>query len=64
MNDQPTNEQILIAFENAKLFEGLPAFASETHERLHFVRSMRHTWVGKEENDLRFALDNYLRGDS
>lgn len=35
----------------------------EARETLIRLRSLKTTWVGKDENDLRFAIDRALRGE-
>ena len=35
----------------------------EARGNLRSLRASKTTWVGKEENDLRFAIDRALRGE-
>lgn len=60
---QPTVEQLQRAWTRAIEMEEIPGARGETWQKLFLLREAKHTWVGKEENDLRFSLDSYLRGD-
>ena len=60
---QPTIEDIFHTFYRAREIEHINEHHPETLSALRNLRNAKHTWVGKEENDLRFALDSYLRGD-
>lgn len=62
-NNQPTIEELRRAWTDAIYGKDIPGYRTESHQILLDLRNKKHTWVGKEENDLRFALDNYLRGD-
>ena len=61
MNDQPTYEDLMRAWNSAIVCQDIGGSRAETMQELIALRERKTTWVGKEENNLRFALDAYLR---
>ena len=61
MNDQPTYEDLMRAWNNAIVCQDIGGSRAETMQELIALRERKTTWLGKEENDLRCALDAYLR---
>lgn len=60
MDNQPTIQEIQSAWTDALNYQDIIGAKGETREELIRLRKAKHTWVGKDENDLRFALDAYL----
>lgn len=61
MNDQPTYEDLMRAWNNAIVCQDIGGSRAETMQELIALRERKTTWFGKEENDLRCSLDAYLR---
>ena len=64
MEQQPTADEIRIAFGIAIELEGIAGAQSQAKVDLKRIRDRKTTWVGVDENRLRFAVDKYLRGES
>lgn len=61
MNDkEPTYDDLVRAWGAASECAGVGGSGAETLGELRRLRDLKTTWFGKEENDLRFALDRYL----
>lgn len=60
MNQQSTIDDLQQAWTRAIEAESIPGARSEYMYELQRLRDSKTTWVGKEENELRFALDRYL----
>ena len=63
-DDQPSNEELHAAWTAALHAEGIPGAKAETMQRLVELRERRSTWFGSQENNLRVALDNYIKGST
>jgi hypothetical protein len=59
-DNQPTLQELHTAWTDAINCESIGGARAETRQRLQELRNAKHTWVGAEENKLRFALDAYL----
>ena len=59
-NNQPTIEELQNAWTEALSSQDIIGARGETREALIQLRKRKTTWVGEAENNLRFALDNYL----
>ena len=59
----PTLAQLQSAFNNACLAAAMnfPGGHAEKLVELRRLRNSKWTWVGTEENALRFEIDKYLR---
>jgi hypothetical protein len=60
--DQPTIQEIQTAWTICIELEGIAGSQSQAKVDLKRIRDRKTTWVGKEENNLRFAIDRYLDG--
>lgn len=60
--NQPSIKDLQKAWTWAIECEDIPGARAESRMELQRLRDLKTTWVGKQENDLRFALDNYLAG--
>ena len=60
MNDQPTYDELQAAWTEAIHAHGIPGANAEAMQRLISLRNKKTTWLGKQENDLRYALDAYI----
>jgi hypothetical protein len=58
--DQPSIKDLMKAFNNCCRTEGVIGAQTEYLVELNNMRELKHTWVGKEENDFRFMCDAYL----
>lgn len=58
---QPTADEINRAWTVAIECEGIGGARAESVGELLKLRRAKTTWVGPDENKLRFALDDYLR---
>lgn len=58
---QPSNSELEQAWTAAIECEGLGGIHSNLLLDLRELRNKRTTWSGKDENNLRYSLDNYLR---
>jgi len=61
MKQEPTLEQISQAWTETIECEGIAGAFSERLVALKKLRDAKYTWYGKDENDKRIALDNYLQ---
>ena len=59
--EQPSYEDLIRAWNAAIECRGIGGASSATLQELIELRERKTTWFGKEENDLRFMLDAYLR---
>jgi hypothetical protein len=59
---EPTIDELQHAWTEAIYAEDIPGARAETRQKLTELRHAKTTWVGVDENRLRFALDDYLRG--
>lgn len=62
MTEQPTYALLRAAFSDAIECAEIIGAGFEKRVALKALRDQKTTWVGKEENDLRFAIDRFLRG--
>ena len=60
MGTQPTYEELRSAFNDYATCIGVFGAEIEARNKLISLRSKKTTWIGKEENDLRFAIDNAI----
>ena len=60
MSEQPTIEELNAAWTRAIECADIPGARAESMGELKRLRNLKTTWVGREENDLRFALIRYL----
>ena len=58
---QPSYDDLLRAWNEAIVCADIGGSRAETMQELIALRERKTTWFGKEENDLRLALDAYLR---
>lgn len=58
---QPTNQELNQAWTAAIECEGMAGIFSNLLLELRTLRDKRTTWYGKDENNLRYSLDKYLR---
>ncbi len=61
IQSEPTLQELHSAWTSALETEDIPGARADSLRALQTLRNQKATWVGKEENDLRFALDRYLR---
>ena len=61
--EQPTIQELQTAWTIAIELEGIAGAQSQAKIDLKRIRDRKHTWVGEQENKLRFALDRYLMGE-
>lgn len=61
-NAEPTYFDLQRAWSKAINAEGIPGSQAEALQELQALRDAKWTWPGAQENDLRYALDNYLKG--
>lgn len=59
--NQPTYDDLVRAWNAAIVCQDIGGSRAETMQELITLREKKTTWLGKEENDLRLALDAYLR---
>jgi hypothetical protein len=59
--NQPIYEDLQSLLTAAIECEGIGGSSMETLHALYEGRMKKSTWVGKEEIELRFALDSYLQ---
>ena len=64
MNDQPPIDDVVRAWNAAIQCESIGGSRAETMMELIEIRNRKTTWFGKYENDMRFAIDNYIRAKS
>ena len=57
---QPTIQELQTAWTICIELEGIAGAQSQAKIDLRRIRDRKHTWVGKQENELRFAIDRYL----
>ena len=57
---EPTYNELEAAYIDALNNQENTFSRGETREILIQLRKSKHTWIGKEENGIRFAIDNYL----
>lgn len=62
LENQPSIDELTMAWTRAIESEGIGGAGSEYKLELRRLRDLRTTWFG-DENKLRYALDNYLRGE-
>lgn len=62
-NAEPDYFELQQAWSRAINTEGIPGAHAQALQELQALRDAKWTWFGARENDLRFALDAYLRGD-
>lgn len=60
METHPTYEELRSALNDYAICTGVLGAEIEARNQLISLRSKKTTWVGKEENDLRFAIDNAI----
>lgn len=58
---QPTADEISQAWTLAIECDGIAGARAAAQAELIRLRNLKTTWVGPEENKLRFALNDYLR---
>ena len=61
IDTQPTYDDLMRAWNAAIVCADIGGSRAETLGELIAMRERKTTWFGKEENDLRPALDAYLR---
>ncbi len=61
---EPSIDDVVSAWNAAIECEGIGGSRSETMQQLIEIRDKKTTWFGKFENDMRFAIDNYIRAKS
>lgn len=57
---EPTLSELLAAFNDAIISEGIAGAQAETRQILDNLRKKKTTWIGEKENNLRYVLDEYL----
>ena len=57
---QPSTAELETALSNLASLQGVRGAQIEARQRLLELRQAKCTWVGKRENDLRFAIDKAL----
>lgn len=62
--EQPSIDDVMRAWNAAIQCEGIGGARAETMMELIYIRNRKTTWLGKYENDMRFAIDNYIRAKS
>lgn len=60
MNEQPTASQIVAQITELSIVFDIPGARAEAMRELLALRKAKTTWVGKEENELRYKLDSIL----
>jgi hypothetical protein len=58
---EPHIDDVVRAWNAAIQCEGIGGSRAETMQELIAIRNRKTTWFGKYENDMRFAIDNYIR---
>ena len=59
---EPTYDDLQTEWNRAIQAEGIPGAHADALQSLQRLRDAKSTWFGERENNLRFALDKYLRG--
>lgn len=59
--DQPTLAELKVAFNSCCLHQAMCGTQPARVETLKSLRDRKHTWVGDEEHQFRFVVDQYLR---
>jgi hypothetical protein len=62
LDGQPSDFDLIRAFDRAIESEGIGGAYSEYMLELRRLRELRSTWFGEQENKLRRSIDAYLSG--
>lgn len=60
--EQPTYLELSLAWTEAIDAESIGGARAESLQKLKALRDRKTTWVGRCENDLRSAIDDYIAG--
>lgn len=60
-NSEPHIDDVVRAWNAAIECEGIGGARAATMQELIDLRNRKATWFGVYENNMRFAIDNYLR---